>query len=1732
MEKFKLAEILMKAFYLNEQQAQLYGVLLIKGVLTLGELGLLLNKDQEECIKVIKDLSNLKLIKSIPGKVVRYQALPPFKGFFALINEFQNLFDKVNGEISIKSKQLIDDFKIEIQKQIDAIQVFFQNQKEEANILVEQKKHYKGEIFAYIAEIKDNLQNLNRDLNGIFSAYLNSFEEKINIIKIDIEKRFSETLNELKDIKGRNKEFLEENITNLISPQKDGMKKLMEILNSSITSSFQNIISGIDSIKKDLISIIVKNGDILIDFSVDFQNKMLNFLNEQDKNVDNSLGDLKEKILKSGSQNLESFINKSSEIETLIFKNIVNIHEDIEKFLFILKNKETELMDSFFQNVQDKISQQSNDFSEILNISKSIFMENNEILNKNLKELLSSYLEDYKKKADDLKSKFQTNVDEFKDILNDLIKKINDQMINSIMEHRNANEKNTSYLESNLLNGLRQNYDYIQSSISSLIENVSDEFQTTITGFKDNISNLREDLFQNLTTTQSTIQKNVDETQSEIYKVIDSQIKTIEKETNLIDVQLKEKTVDEFERLNSDITLAKSSASSFFSDNISDLEKDPLIIKDKFEKLTNNQIDILDREILLLNESIKTTNSNFIVQFKNIINQLQKRSVESSNKYYNGLKKHLITLEKDIITVLDDGTDTLKEKIRIFQENFTLNIEKVLKYLQNTQDFEKQIIKNLKRNIEMIKKSASIISDNVSNLMNKQIIDNNLVTESFKSSFTKSINQELNNSEEILTNLSNLINKELQDILKSTKNINDKLTIEITNTLDNRFLEIKTSDEALNTNSKDIIKNHLKDYGSLTKAQKLKLKDNIDEINSIFRGLSRKLNSKFANTIKKHLDSNETIAVNLETNLKDIIKQNFNMIQTGINNLINKISKEFQENITNFIKNIQDSSNEIFQDLNFSQKNIQKNVKDTQNEIIKVLETQITTIEKEGTVLESQLKEKIENEFQNLNTEIISIKEDVSSLFSDFIKDWDNNSSLIKEKISKFLINQTTTSERESLLLEESIKTTITIFTAQFENIIEQLQNRSIEALNKHHIEFKEHLKTLNQDFLKILNERKISSKNKILSFQDQFSDILNKRLKYLENVQEFQRKISQDLKRHIEMIKKTAVIVTDNVSNLMNKQLTDFNLASESFKSYYSKIINKEINTSEESLSRLLTYLNNTFQENLKQNKNYFDNIQLEIPKIFDDSKYEHIKINEKLGKDVTSLVNTYLLDWRNKIDSIRSNVEFVTKHFENAEKESRNFLANIKDTFNVQINKFDESCSDVNQKINNSTENTVNSIKGFFNSLKSGKEKATNSLLVKIKDSINTNKDSFMNSFELILDDLRRNLSSNQELLSTTFINNSRMLHKQLEIQQEKLTQSINELKSSLTTNYIQKSKEELETSTHTLINNISKRIAPLKDIINNTLTQNNENLEIFLLNLRKNFQNISEKIIKDYEFRIQSVRDSIQDGLFEQFDDQTELISRIIENTNSILTREGEKSRQLMENLSENFENNTDNQLQNILKLFSKVDSMLMAMLEQFKEQKIEPLSEIVEEIKKDLQYLNEENQTTLDILSSALNEIEKKTFVDIEKTWRIASNESISDHIIDMNSRTKRSISIIIPSLSQLNQEQFKILEPNIMVHIFTNISTKKDKKLLQDILSLGNVRIWNITEKIPIFCALKDDEEMLLAPYSKNEGENVGIVTEQLEYIKIFQKIIGPYFLNNSNEIKKVEKKSNAIISTI
>ncbi|MFX1294552.1 MAG: hypothetical protein ACFFD2_06840 [Promethearchaeota archaeon] len=1728
MENPNITQLLMNAFYLNEPQADLYKLFLMKGILTLGEVSLLSKKSQDECFQLIRDLLSLKLIISLPGLVDRYKALPPFQGFFAFISRFQDSFIKINSEISKTSEKLINELKTGIQNQMSEIKNIIQSKIEESKLSEKQKEIQMGELSGHNQEIKDISEKLTNDLSKMYIEYLKSFEDRINKIKLEVDKSFSEILIEIKDIKQKSNEFMEENMDKLLSPQKEEMKKLLEILLLGLKTSIDAIRTNIEDLRVKLITPISKSEEGILDFSSGLQKNTFAFLNQQNDFVNSTFIDLKDEVINFENQILELFSNKIKKLDSNLLKSLIDLSNNIDQTLNLVKDKEYDITNSFFKNILEKLSDHIKIISESLESNKSIIIQNNETLTNEIKELFDFSLNDHKTLSNDLKSKFQISIKEIKKILNELFHKLKDKTINAVIQHVDRGDKTAKELESSLTGELKQYNDDFQIGLTNLASKVSFEFQTRINNFKTNILALKDELFQNLNATQSTIQKEIMDSQNGHYKIIDSQIEIIEKEDNAINLQIKEKILKEFENLNGEIKSAKNEVSSYYLNNLKEIETDSKLINEEIMKLVTTQISVFDKEVIILNESINTTFSNFIVQFENIMDQIQRRSLEATKNHSTSIKDYIDKLEKEFISKFNEKIESSKTKLVSFQKNLTGFLERRLKYLENIKDFEGKNTNVLKRYTELLKKSLTIIISNISNLMDKQFGNFKLTSDSFKSNYSQNTTKELSSCEELFNQLNNLNNAIQVKIIDSNNKLSE-LQSKIVNNIDNLITDYQNLKETFSADLKEIFDSFISGSLKIPKDLKSRLMpetaDKPIDYKEFINFIVNKISPKIMNAFKKYNKKYETTLFNFKDNFTNIITENEGEFQLDFSDLTNKFSSEFQDTITLLKKNKVTLRDAIFENLDSTQATIQKDVTETQNEIIKVINAQIQTIEKEEKNLGVQLKNLIEKEFESFNSEVNSAKIESIDYFSKAIGILEKDPSLVAEDVLKLKELQLNLLNKEILLQDEAIKTTNSNFNLQFKNIMTSLNKKLIETNTKHHTESKDLILALNKKVSSKIDERTATIKKKFNTFQDNLSNLWDKRLKYLDTLKNFDSNVANDLKRHEEILKESVKIVIDNVSSLINNQINKFNLSTDSLKSHYLKVINKEVNVSEEQITGLMNQLNGKIQKNLEISKNESNKLTLAITKIIESSKLQNNKINEVLRKEVIDLVDNDVLNWSKRIDDFVQNLEFITEHIKTVEITYEKSQLTIKENLIEKSNKMSLLTKEIQNKIKDLTEKNITSINSFFDSLKKGYDQSISDFVQQIKETFNLNQKSLSGSFDLILVDLKRNFASNQDGISNSAMNSSRKLENQLEIHQEQISNSMNELHNSLMTNYLTKAKTDLETSTQTTLATLEKSVAPIKEKFSSITTQNIDNFGVFLLNLKKKFQGISDRIMKDYEYKVQIVSESVDHELYSFFNDHKEIVSRDVEQLNTQMTQNIEKIQLSLEEFKTNYGKDIDLQLSNYHNLLDSTGSKLMTNFNQFQTKTIEPLNKTVENIMKNLQNIQLENQTTLDILKSILVELDKITLIDMEKTWPLISSESIMNYMEDMISRTKRSISIILPQLSKINLEYFKKLDPHILVHIFTTINPQTDNQIFTELVSYKNVRIWQKNNKFAFYCIIKDKDEMILAPFSDNEKEVVGFITEQKEYLNIFQKILGPYFYSESTELKTLQTEA-------
>jgi hypothetical protein len=183
-----------------------------------------------------------------------------------------------------------------------------------------------------------------------------------------------------------------------------------------------------------------------------------------------------------------------------------------------------------------------------------------------------------------------------------------------------------------------------------------------------------------------------------------------------------------------------------------------------------------------------------------------------------------------------------------------------------------------------------------------------------------------------------------------------------------------------------------------------------------------------------------------------------------------------------------------------------------------------------------------------------------------------------------------------------------------------------------------------------------------------------------------------------------------------------------------------------------------------------------------------------------------------------------------------------------------------------------------------------------------------------------------------------------------------------------------------------------------------------------------------------------------------------------------------------------------------------------------EKSEEALKVVEGIVNSASEFTEQTEKKLEkIIESALK-VEAKEF---EKTWTIVGKQTVLQQILAMLQRTKSTITILIPRLSEIPPKQIAEIcreKPRIRVHVVGDSQSEADQEAAKAILGAGNVRVRVLTPS-ELYGAARDGEEVLLAP-ATGEEDIVGIVSTQEPFVKLYASYIGPAYVSVSRELRQ------------
>lgn len=248
--------------------------------------------------------------------------------------------------------------------------------------------------------------------------------------------------------------------------------------------------------------------------------------------------------------------------------------------------------------------------------------------------------------------------------------------------------------------------------------------------------------------------------------------------------------------------------------------------------------------------------------------------------------------------------------------------------------------------------------------------------------------------------------------------------------------------------------------------------------------------------------------------------------------------------------------------------------------------------------------------------------------------------------------------------------------------------------------------------------------------------------------------------------------------------------------------------------------------------------------------------------------------------------------------------------------------------------------------------------------------------------------------------------------------------------------------------------------------------------------------------------------------------EKIERNIEETRARLISELktciEKEERDVTNFSQNVVETLFRLMESCGKTLEGLNNNVASYLSEFHEKAAEHLDGTMENISEKVRVLLEELKAVKLLSQSAWGELARAP-LSIEKTCFIATGEVVKTRIREMVKRTKNSLIVVAPELGELPVEELLGIEPPAKLYVFADFNLPSELNVLKSLISKRNLRFWRRKEK-EFFMCLRDDEEILIAPVSK-ETPILAIVSEERSYIDAYKRTLIPFLRSTAEEVK-------------
>lgn len=847
--------------------------------------------------------------------------------------------------------------------------------------------------------------------------------------------------------------------------------------------------------------------------------------------------------------------------------------------------------------------------------------------------------------------------------------------------------------------------------------------------------------------------------------------------------------------------------------------------------------------------------------------------------------------------------------------------------------------------------------------------------------------------------------------------------------------------------------------------------------------------------------------------------------------------KDYDKTSQKFISNVIKDLDEAVKSIKERKLQINEDLESTKNSTDETLSTSNKTFMKDYKNSLKVMTSSLKTDFEKEKQELINITENQKISFNETLENFPDD----LEKNYQKILGGT----RDSLKNLNSLtdKTTDVYLSDTKQNLNEHLLKitADIESFGKKNKQF--------------MQDNKIEINNFLKDSKTQISNIMNDSMTFTQN---------------------TITSIKTETSSALNKYLESHQSTSDGFVVDLSQLFS-ELNISlGEVLQKLQSDLVNQTEYQYKEAKRSLQDRQIELQGIltesYESTALELTKLIEKINTDVSEAldtVNKQISDGETALThSIQQKLAHQTTNFNDI---MDNFLQDFK-RMSVAVEM--ELKQEISDHIENSKSDVEESLEEFKTSINSAKNAVNSLFLLKKDENINVMKENIKiiekeySTFDGVLKsytstvingstdqitEALNNTEQNAKDLVNTFKQNLNQVIKETdEIIEEKGIEAIDVIKNKVT-GAIEESDTKIEEINGLISENfssqqnisektISESIAKITDIQSNII----DNFGVYTETLKSKFHNIIDQQISGLnEFKEES---------------STLLVAKTAEYKN-ILFNAIDRIKSEFETISTSKDDEFDQSVNEILKkhlnrvkeitntlseTYTTVNIDLKSLITDFEEVILSTAVKIKENAKKSAklrkQTLNKElkkifadslkiiknlksiSDKPIKIFESAWETINSVDMLKTEETWHIIGEEGIYDHIKNMIGNAKKKIIIGIPEIENLPFTEDLLSSKKAGITVITSLTDGSNNEIVEKLRNKG-AEIINYQEG-NLIVAIRDNEELLLAPFSRESKNLTAILSENAEIVRVLGSIIEDHFRKNAVQLNLEDEPSD------